>query len=377
MVYRPSWGWRRLGWRSVHQSGTFCGTVNAVIQVNMRIRNALWSVLSEIASDVDVSPPDPQGVFKARIRVGRSVHVANVLWAGEGWPEDVSRVLTGPGATRRRQAFVVAAHRLSPGSLDRISRVGFGWVDEQGAARVVLPSGLAVHTHRKAQPAPPLPKFVWTPAAIAVGEAILTSADMNVRSLSGATGVSIGRISRILQAFDAEGFTRKLTVGDTVSAREIADREALLKAWVGPAGTEPHDRWMLTSATGNPLDLFVTKLVPLLGAAERWALTGPAAANLEAPYLAEVPVVHAYVDADFPARLQTMLKTSGLLPVDRGGRFEFWSASSATLRLARRAPHHPNLMLADLPRVYADLLAMGARYEEAGGHLRELTNLGW
>lgn len=350
-------------------------------EVNNRIRNALWSVLSEIADEVDVqSPRDRTGTFRARIRVGHAVHVATILWAAEGWPEDVSRVLAGHATQDTPQPLVIAARRLSPGSLDRIARQGMGWVDEMGAARIVLRSGLAVyadHRHRVTQPPP---AFTWTPAAIAVGEALLTVPDANVRSLNETTGVSLGRISRILQAFDSEGFTHKKSAEGRIHiARTLADRESLLRSWVPAAGKQKGTRWMLTRAGQDPLEFFGKELAPLLGPPGTWALTGPAAAQLEAPYLTTVPIVHVYVDSTFPERLQRIQRTGGLVPVDQGGRFEFWPATPTTLRLSHPTSADPDseIQIADLPRVYADLLALGGRYEEAGGHLREVTNLGW
>lgn len=350
-------------------------------EVNNRIRNALWSVLSEIADEVDVqSSRNRTGNFRVRIRVGRAVHVANILWAAEGWPEDVSRVLAGQAAQDKPQSLVIAARRLSPGSLDRIARRGMGWVDEMGAARIVLSSGLAVYADQRSRVSQPPPAFAWTPAAIAVGEALLTLPDTNVRSLSATTGASLGRISRILQAFDSEGFTHKHQAeGQMHSIRTLADRESLLRSWVPAAGKQRRTQWMLTRAGQDPLEFFGKELAPLLGPPGTWALTGPAAAQLEAPYLTTVPTVHVYVDSGFPERLQRFQRTGGLIPVDQGGRFEFWLATPTTLRLSRstKADSDSGIRIADLPRVYADLLALGGRYEEAGGHLREVTNLGW
>jgi hypothetical protein len=364
----------------VHFFVYFYVTVNNMNEVNARIRNALWSVLSEIADEVDVqSPRDQTDIFRTHIRVGRAVHSANVLWAAEGWPEDVSRVLEH-AAKHKPESLVIAARHLSPGALERIARMGIGWVDETGAARIVLSSGLAIYTVGQRPLPQPRPAFAWTPAAIAVGEALLTVPDVNVRSLSATTGVSIGRISRILQAFDREGFTHKRPAeGQIHIARALADRESLLRSWLPAAGNQRRSRWMLTRAGQDPLDFFTEELAPLLGPLGTWALTGPAAAQFEAPYLTTVPSVHVYVDATFPERLQHVQRNGGLTAVDQGGRFEFWSATPTTLRLSRppRTQPHSGILIADLPRVYADLLALGGRYEEAGGHLREVTNLGW
>lgn len=350
-------------------------------EVNARVRNALWNVLSEIADQIDVQPPrDKAGTYKARIRVGRSVHIANVAWAAEGWPEDISRVLEHHDSHHEPELLVIAARSLSPGSLERIARRGMGWVDETGAARIVLPSGLAVYRERSRRAPQPPAAFTWTPAAIAVGEALLTLQDASVRSLHAATDVSLGRISSILQAFDTEGFTRKEPAEDQIHlSRALADREGLLRSWVPAAGKQRRSQWMLTRAERDPLKYFTEELVPLLGPHGTWALTGPAAAQLEAPYLTTVGTVHVYVDSGFPERLQSLQRTAGLMPVDQGARFEFWLATSTTLRLSRPTRDQPGsgIMIADLPRVYADLLALGGRYEEAGGHLREVTNLGW
>lgn len=349
--------------------------------VNDRIRNALWSVLSEVADEVDVEPASGRdGVYTVRIRVGRSMHLANVLWAAEGWPEDVNRGIERRVDDPEPASLLVAARSLSPGSLECIARRGMGWVDETGAARIVLPSGLAVYRERSHAILPPPAAFAWTPAAIAVGEALLTTQDANIRALQAATGVSAGRISRILQAFDSGGFTRKARArGRTEINRTLVEREGLLRLWAPAAGRQRRSQWLLTRSVRDPLKVLTEELAPLLGPQGTWALTGPAAAQLEAPYLTMVPTVHVYVDSRFPERLQTLQRTAGLVPVNEGARFEFWSAHPTTLRLSRPATvrHEDDAMIADLPRVYADLLALGGRNEEAGGHLREVTNLGW
>lgn len=347
--------------------------------MNDRIQCALWNVLSDIADEVDVRPLRGEAhAYQARIRVGRLVHATNIVWAAEGWPEDVSHVLEGRGRHNGAESLVVVARSLSPGSLERIARHGLGWVDEAGAARIVLPSGLAVYRERSTDTVPTQAAFTWTPAAIAVGEALLTSADAGVRSLHGVTGVSLGRISRILQAFDREGFTRKGPVEEQIQTRRtLEDREGLLRAWVPAAGSQPRQRWTLTRAERDPLKFFAEEISPLLGPEGTWALTGPAAAQLEAPFLTTLPTVHVYVDSGFPNRLRALQRAVGLVPVEQGARFEFWSATTTTLRLSRPAIAQRELPIADLPRVYADLLALGGRYEEAGGHLREVTRLGW
>ncbi|HZT96582.1 MAG TPA: type IV toxin-antitoxin system AbiEi family antitoxin [Chloroflexota bacterium] len=347
--------------------------------MNDRIRYALWNALSDIADEVDIRPPRGEtDVYEARIRVGGLVHVTNIVWAAEGWPEDVSRVLEGYDRHNGAEPLVVVARSLSPGSLERIARQGLGWVDEAGAARVVLPSGLAVYRERSMDTMQAPASFTWTPAATAVGEALLTTADASVRSLHGITGVSLGRISRILQAFDAEGFTRKGLVEEQIQIkRTLEDREGLLRAWAPAAGNQQRHRWTLTRPERDPLRFFTEEIAPLLGPQGTWALTGPAAAQLEAPFLTTLPTVHVYVDSGFPDRLRLLQRSAGLVPVEQGARFDFWSATTTTLRLSRPAISQPELPIADLPRVYADLLALGGRYEEAAGHLREVTRLGW
>lgn len=356
-------------------------TVNNVPEVNARIQAALWSVLSDVADEVHVSPADGRtGVFPARIRVGSAVHTLHVLWAAEGWPDDVSRTLERRDFFARMPSLVLAARRLSPGSLERLARSGMNWVDETGAARIALKSGLVVHTHRQRDIPQNESSFAWTPAAIAVGEALLTIPEASVRSLHETTDVSLGRISKILQAFDREGFTQKQPRSRQIhETRTVADRESLLRSWVPAAGGQRRSRWLLTVAVRDPIGYFCDKVAPLLGPMGAWALTGPAASQIEAPFLTTVPTVHVYVDRSFSERLQELQRGAGLFAVDEGGRFEFWSGTSTTLRLSRPASNQADsgLVIADLPRVYADLLALGGRYEDAAGHLREVTNLGW
>src|SRR6266849_1108171 len=72
-----------------------------------------------------------------------------VKWVGKGWLRDVQHIV----ATRRNRPDVVAARHMSPGAREVLSKAGIGWVDETGAAEIVLgpivisPSGTLETVH--------------------------------------------------------------------------------------------------------------------------------------------------------------------------------------------------------------------------------------
>ena len=59
-----------------------------------------------------------------------------IKWVGEGSLGDVRVVL----ARRRGRPDIVVARRLSPGAREALSDAGVGWVDETGAAEIVVGS---------------------------------------------------------------------------------------------------------------------------------------------------------------------------------------------------------------------------------------------
>jgi hypothetical protein len=101
-------------------------------------------------------------------------------------------------------------------------------------------------------------------------------------------------------------------------------------------------------------------------------LTGWLAADLLAPFTTSVPTITCYVSPKvIDTRLPAVFDQAGLRSVKTGSRVDFLPTEPHVLAMAGRNLN-PRLPLASPVRVYADLLAMGARGEDAASHLREV-----
>lgn len=89
-----------------------------------------------------------------------------VAWVGEGWLGDVA-----PIVGRESPPDIVVARRLSPGARQLLGPAGIGWADESGAAEIA--KGLIVVSRTGHRPAPVARPPRWTPAVVAVAEALL------------------------------------------------------------------------------------------------------------------------------------------------------------------------------------------------------------
>ncbi len=340
--------------------------------LNRRLEDLLWPLVSGVASEVDVTD-GPEGSKSVAVRVGSTSHSFQALWAGEGWPADVEMALRHPVHQDLKSGnVVVMARSLSPGSLEALRKARLGWADETGASSISLSTGLAVRTEGRQVARSPA-GFAWTAGSIRVAEALLMAVPAGITPLAAAADVSAGRVSTVLQAFDAAGFTSR-GHSDHIGApaRTLANRRALLDAWAEPAGIKRKVLGMFAGPTVDPSAYLTSALGPILdrhGVA--WATTGPMAADLVAPYLSEVPTVHLYVTRDSERALARAVEEAHLVPVTAGGRFEIAVASPPTMaNLLTR----DGISIVHPVRIHADLMGMGGRYAEAGIHLLGATD---
>lgn len=306
---------------------------------------------------------------------GEQTYRLELLWAGEGWPSDLRRVLAQTPEGDWPRHLVVVARSLSPGALGLLKERDANWIDQTGQVRLVVPPGLLVY--RGALPVrseTSRPTFRWSRSAIQLAEYILDQPPdhpLTTGHLAEVTGWSPARVSTVLQAFDALEWTEPRGAKSGPRAwRGLANPGAMIDSWAAHVGRQTHRKRLAHHATRHLLRLTETELSANLGKDDRtWALTTWAGLELVAPFVTTIPVIHIYLAADrFRLEVDQIMRSSGLREVDEGARFEFWEADFP-LR-TQTGESSPTPVVAT-PRLYADLLALGARGADAAQHLRE------
>jgi hypothetical protein len=337
-------------------------SVNVVSPVVERIERAIRAVLPVGA----LRGLDVVGEDAISIDVGGRRFTAE--WIGEGWLRDARAALGDVGG----KADVLVARRMSPGARSVAADAGVGWLDESGAAEIVLPGLVISRSGRPASKVQRPPR--WTASVIGTAEALLLGARPTVADVELATGLSAGSATKALAALAGLGLLRSGAARGRSSAREIVDRDRLLVAYA-EAATERAPALSLRVGIGGR-DL----IDELAGLGERWddqgvswAATGAAAASVLGPYLSEVGGLDVFVDAPTPATLDALAERSGLRAME-GGRLVLRPFPTPVTR--RLCGQESGLRVAPWPRIYADLRVAGVRGEEAAEHLLEVVDRG-
>ena len=290
-----------------------------------------------------------------------------IEWAGEGNLGDVREL----AARRKARPDVVVARRLSPASRQLLSEAGIGWVDETGAAEIAVG---AVVVSRTGRPQPTGGLKGWTPAVLAVAEALLCGVRATVSATEEATGLSTGSCTAALRFLTDQGLLAADAKRGRRSARRVEDPDRLLDAYARAAQAEPASPRLQVGLLGKDL------IDELLATGRtwdrndvRWAATAAVAASVLAPYLTSVSSVEVYVDADTVSGLEAVATSSDLRPIE-GGRLTLRPFPTASVRSL--ADEVEGLRVAPWPRVYVDLQTEGVRGEEAAEHLREIMHAG-
>ena len=292
---------------------------------------------------------------------GQSIQVA---WLGEGGLRQAREVI----ASRRKRPDVVAARRMSPGAREALSAVGIGWVDETGAAEIVLESLIVSRSGRppKAPQKPPR----WTPSVLAVAEALLCGGRATVGAMQEITGLSTGSATYALRALTDLGLMDAAARRGRNSARQIPDQNRLLDAYAAAAAAMLPQAALTVGVTWRDPATALTHTGQRWDSAGiSWAATGAVAAAVFAPYLTTVTTGEVYVDRKTIAGLESVAAAADLHPIE-GGRLTLRPFPTVTAR--RLAETKQGLSLAPWPRVYADLRVVGVRGEEAAEHLRDV-----
>ena len=291
----------------------------------------------------------------------------NIKWIGEGTLGRVRDLLS----RSESPPDIVVARRLSPGARETLGASGIGWVDETGAAEIVLGPIIISRTGRS--PVRSTKRWHWTPSVLSVAEALLVGTRPTVADTAVATGLSIGSCTDALRFLTNQNLLDADARRGRHSARRLADRYKLLEAYAQAAETQAREA--LTLSVGTAWRDPISGLVEVGRRWDRvhmsWAASGLAAAAVIAPLVTHVTSVEVYVDAYTPAGLEAVAAKASLRPIEGGRLFLSPFPTVASRRLASTIDE---LRVAPWPRVFVDLRRAGVRGEEAAEHLREVMS---
>lgn len=317
-------------------------------------RRAMDAVANVLPRSVSVTERDPSTALIGGLPV-------RMTWIGEGRLRNARSALEGSGGGPE----IFVARRMSPGAREAIIDAGLSWVDETGAAHIVIDSIVVV---REGRPAP-RPRE-WSPSVVAVAEALLCGTRATVSAAHEATGLSTGSCTNALRLLEDIDLLESDADRGRNSARRVASLERLLDAYTSE---------VLRAPVTPELQLGVTWRDPVAGLRDigerwsdsgiSWACTGTVAASIIAPHLTFVATADAYVDAGTIAGLEAVARRTELKPIAGGKLTVRPFPTDATRRLTETKN---GLRVAPWPRVYADLQTVGVRGEEAAEHLWEL-----
>lgn len=293
-----------------------------------------------------------------------------VRWLKVAWPQQVEEALHD-----KPRPDVIAAPRMSPGARAVAKKAGVGWVDESGAADIVIrdASGTTIIIETKGKPPVPLDSRIgWKPATLAVCEAILSGqATPTVNSVIEATGISMGSVVAALKFLEQDGghLVSSAARGPS-AARRVTDRDEFLDAYAAAAERLRSPISIRVGVLWRDPAAGAIQIGQLLEAAGiDWAATSALSANVLAPMQTEVAPWEIYVAGKTWSDVRRAAVVAGLQEMD-GGRLvlrPFPTPAGAKLTETIADGFRSVLW----PRAYADLRISGVRGEDAAEHLRE------
>lgn len=288
-----------------------------------------------------------------------------VTWVRQAWLNAIDNVLA-----RSVRPDIVVAERVPPGSRSALTESGIGWVETSGAAEiatnflVVSKSGSRVATAKKTDG--------WTPAVLGVAEAVLVGVKPTVSATHKATKISVGACTNALRFLTDLGVLVTEAGRGPQSGRRVADRNALLDAYVVAAHRlQPALSLSVGVLWRDPVEglLQIGRRWDAEGVA--WAATGLVAASVMAPLATSIGTSDVYIAGETISELELAADRADLRPID-GGRLVLSPFPTVTTQQLTTVVD--GLRVAPWPRLVADLRRSGVRGEEAAEHLRE--NLG-
>jgi hypothetical protein len=343
-------------------------------ELSTRVRRILNAALPRgIWLDVRPRSAAAGPAFDVRVQAGAGEHRFLAGWAGEGWPADVEELLSLVPTVE-----VIVAASLSDGAKAWLDDKGVDWIDAAGGAAINRPSGLVVVREMATLVTRSAPHARWLPSTLAAAEAVLSGVVPTVERVEQATELSRNASAKALGSLERLGFlNRPEAVRGPKSGRRLVDADGLLEAYAKAAADQRvkqrrlllHRLWV-----GDAISTLRTEISPSLnGSSHRWAVTGPAASLLLAPYLSDVTTLDLYVDADLISDGLALATMLGGRLVDTGHVIE---VRQLPTKMSARGPLIDGVRVALPVRVYADLLAARGRSAEAANQLRETLSVG-
>jgi hypothetical protein len=290
-----------------------------------------------------------------------------VKWIGSGHLGDVRAALK----KRAKRNLILVGRHMSPGARAALSEAGVSWADETGAAEIAI--GTILVSRSGVPEKKPRDIKHWTPAVIAVAEALLCGTRGTQAAMQATTGLSAGSCANALRFLTHEELLTSAAKRGPASARRVSDPRRLLDAYAAAVNEQP---------ASTKLQIGVTWQDTLRGVAELghrfdarkvdWAVTGGAAAAVIAPFISSVSQATVYVEAKSVAELNALAVSVKLRPIE-GGRLTLKPFPSSTGQHLATLEDR-DVRVAPWPRVYADLLKEGVRGEEAAEHLYEVVH---
>ena len=152
-----------------------------------------------------------------------------VTWLGEGGLRQARELIAG----RKDRPDVAVARFMSPGAREALSAAGIGWVDETGAAEIARGSLIVSRSGRP--PRSPRKPPHWTPAVLAVAEALLCGGRATVGAMQETTALSAGGATNALRTLTDLGLLNAEARRGRNAARRIPDPERLLNTYAAAA----------------------------------------------------------------------------------------------------------------------------------------------
>ena len=288
-----------------------------------------------------------------------------VRWVGRAGVREVREVLA-----MRKPPEVLVGSEISLAARAAASDAGLGWVDETGAAEIAVGDVVVSRTGSQRRDGLSHPR--WNRAVLGAAESLLCGVPATVAAVTRATGHSTSSVAVALATLSGWGLLEADTPRGPRSGRRLTDPDHLLAEYARAAAAQrPQAELRCGVLWRDPIGA-----VKQLGerwddAGVAWAVTGPLASAIMAPYLTDIPEGNVYLDVKGDPGLRNAARTADAEPM-AGGRLVLRPfPTQASLRLAA---DEDGVRVVPWPRVYADLRPLGVRGEEAAEHLRELRH---